>query len=77
MCRWAREVEFARGELAQSLKRMLTEEEVAQKLGVGIVEHRVFLQRCRRAQVGSLEASSEHHSNLHDLVADSRAPDPQ
>ena len=75
--RWAREVELARGELAQSLKRTLTEEEVARKLGVGIVEHRVFLERCWRAQVGSLEASSEHDSNLHGLVADSRAPDLQ
>jgi hypothetical protein len=50
---------------------------VARKLGVGIVVHRVFLERCWRAQVGSLETSSEHHSYLHGLVADSRAPDPR
>jgi RNA polymerase sigma factor FliA len=74
--RWAREVEFARGELAQRLGRAPTEEEVARKLGVGIAEHRVFLERYRRAQVGSLEARLEGEGDLHGLVADSRAADP-
>ena len=75
--RWAREVELARGELAQSLGRAPTEEEVARKLGVGIVEHRAFLERCWQAQVGSLEARLEYDGNLHGIVADSRAADPE
>src|ERR671914_2867658 len=58
--RWAREVEFARGELAQRLRRAPTEDEVARRLGVGIAEHRAFLDRYRRAQVGSLEARLEY-----------------
>jgi RNA polymerase sigma factor for flagellar operon FliA len=78
--RWAREVELARGELAQRLKRAPTEEEVARKLGVEIAEHRAFLERYRRAQVGSLEARLEYEGNpggeLHGLVADNRAADP-
>lgn len=75
--RWTREVELARGELAQSLRRAPTEEEVARKLGVGIVEHRAFMERCWRAQVGSLEARLEYDASLHGLVPDSRAADPQ
>lgn len=79
--RWAREVEFARGELAQRLKRMPTEEEVARRLGVGIIEHRTLQERYRRAQVGSLEARLDYDGNpggeLHGLVADSRATDPE
>ncbi len=75
--RRAREVERARGELAQGLGRAPTEEEVARKLGVGIAEHRAFLERCRRTQVASLEARLERDGNLHGLVADSRAADPE
>ncbi len=75
--RRAREVELATGELAQRLGRTPTEEEVARELGVGIAEHRAFLVRCRRAQVASLEAGLERDGNLHGLVADSRAVDPE
>lgn len=79
--RWAREVEFVRGELAQRLRRAPTEDEVARRLGVGIAEHRAFLDRYRLAQVGSLEARLEYDGNLggelHGLVADSRAADPE
>jgi RNA polymerase sigma factor FliA len=75
--RRAREVELARGELAQGLGRTPTEEEVARKLGVGITEHRALLERYRRAQVSSLEARLECDGNLHGLVADSRAADPE
>jgi RNA polymerase sigma factor for flagellar operon FliA len=75
--RRAREVELARGELAQSLGRAPTEGELARKLGVGIAEHRAFLKRCWQAQVGSLEARLESGGNLHGLLADSRAADPE
>jgi RNA polymerase sigma factor FliA len=75
--RWAREVELARGELAQRLKRAPTEAEVARKLGVGIAEHRALRERCWQAQVGSLEARLEYDGNLHGLVADSLATDPE
>jgi RNA polymerase sigma factor FliA len=75
--RWANEVELARSELAQRLGCAPTEKEVARKLGVGISEHRVFLERCSRVQVGLLEARLECEGNLHGLVADSRAVDPQ
>ena len=75
--RRAREVELARGELAQSLGRAPTEEELARKLGVGIAEHRAFLERCWQAKVGSLEARLESDGNLHGLLADSRAADPE
>ena len=75
--RRAREVELARGQLAQRLGRTPTEEEVARELGVGLAEHRAFLDRCRRAQVASLEARLESDGNLHGLVADSRAVDPE
>ena len=77
--RRAREVELARGELAQRLGRAPTEkeEEVARELGVGIAEHRAFLERCWQAQVGSLEARLECDGGLHGLVADSRAADPE
>ena len=77
----AREVERVRGELAQRLGHAPTEEEVASELGVGIDEHRTFLDRCSRAQVGSLEARLECDGNLggtlHELVADRSAADPQ
>jgi len=77
----AREVERVRGELAQRLGHAPTEEEVASELGVGIDEHRTFLDRCSRAQVGSLEARLECDGNLggtlHELVADGAAADPQ
>jgi RNA polymerase sigma factor FliA len=75
--RWAREVELARGELTQRLRRAPTEEEVARKLGVGLAEHRAFLERYRQAQVASLEARLEYDGNLHGLVADSRVVDPE
>ncbi len=75
--RRAREVELVKGELAQRLGRAPTEREVARKLGVGIAEHRAFLERCWQAQVGSLEARLECDGNLHGLVADSRAADPE
>jgi RNA polymerase sigma factor for flagellar operon FliA len=74
--RRAREVELAKGELAQRLGRTPTEE-VARQLGVGIAEHRAFLERCWQAHVGSLEASLECDGGLHGLVADSRAADPE
>jgi RNA polymerase sigma factor for flagellar operon FliA len=76
----AREAERARGELAQRLGHAPTEEEVAGELGVGIDEHRAFLERCSRAQVGSLEARLESDGNpggtLHELVPDRSAADP-
>lgn len=50
---------------------------MARELGVGIAEHRAFLECCRRAQVASLEARLERDGNLHGLVADSRAADPE
>jgi len=79
--RWARDVERARGELAQRFGRAPTEGEVARELGVGIGEHRTLLQRYRRAQVGSLEARLEYEGGVggepHGIVADSRAVDPE
>ncbi len=76
-----REVERARGELAQRLGHAPTEVEVASELGVGIDEHRAFLERCSRAQVGSLEARLEADGSLggtlHELVADRSAADPE
>lgn len=79
--RRVREVELIKGQLAQRLGRTPTEEEVARELGVGIAEHRAFLERCSRAQVGSLEARLESEDGLggelHQLVADSRATDPE
>ena len=77
----AREVERARGELAQRLGHAPTEEEVAGELGVGIEEHWAFLERCSRAQVGSLEARLDPDGGaggtLHELVPDPSAPDPE
>jgi RNA polymerase sigma factor for flagellar operon FliA len=77
----AREVERARGELAQRLGHAPTEEEVACELGVGIEEHWVFLERCSRTQVGSLEARLDPEDGaggtLHELVPDRSAPDPE
>jgi RNA polymerase sigma factor for flagellar operon FliA len=73
----AREVELARGQLAQGMGRTPTEEEVARELGVGIAEHRAFLERCRRAQGASLQARLECDGNLHGLLADRRAADPE
>jgi RNA polymerase sigma factor FliA len=77
-----REVERARGELAQRLGHAPTEEEVAWELGVGIEEHLAFLERCSRAQVGSLEARLEGPDGgaggtLHELVPDRSATDPE
>jgi len=76
----SREVDLIKGELAQRLGRMPTEEEVARELGVGIAEHRAFLERCSRSQVGSLEARLDSGGGpggeLHQIVADSRAVDP-
>jgi RNA polymerase sigma factor for flagellar operon FliA len=79
--RRVREVDLTKGELAQRLGRMPTEEEVARERGVGIAEHRAFLERCSRAHVGSLEARLESEGSLgaelHQMVADSRAADPE
>ena len=75
--RRAREAELAGSRLAQALGRAPTEEEVARELGVGIAEHRAFLDRCRRAQVASLEARLERDGDLHGAVADNRAVDPE
>jgi RNA polymerase sigma factor for flagellar operon FliA len=79
--RRSREVDLIKGELSQRLGRTPTEEEVARELGVGIAEHRAFLERCSRAQVGSLEARLDSEGGpggeLHQLVADSRAVDPE
>ncbi len=72
--RRVREVELAKGELAQRFGRAPTEE-VARQLGVGLIEYRGFLERCWHAQVGSLEAHLECDGGLHGLVADSRAAD--
>lgn len=78
--RRAREVESARGELAQRLGRTPTEEEVACEVGVGAAEHRAFLARLWQAQVGSLEVRTEGDRgsgrDLHQTVADTRAVDP-
>jgi RNA polymerase sigma factor for flagellar operon FliA len=78
--RRAREVESARGELAQRLGRTPTEEEVAREVGVGASEHRAFLARLWQAQVGSLEVRTEGDygsgRDLHQTVADTRAVDP-
>ena len=46
--RRVREVDLTKSELAQRLGRVPTEEEVARELGVGIAEHRAFLERCSR-----------------------------
>jgi RNA polymerase sigma factor FliA len=79
--RRAREVESARGELAQRLGRTPTEEEVACEVGVGAAEHRAFLARLWQAQVGSLEARLDGDNgvgrDLHQTVADGRADDPE
>jgi RNA polymerase sigma factor FliA len=75
----AREVERARGELAQRLGHVPTEVEVACELGVGTEEHLAFLERCSRAQVGSLEArlDPDGGGTLHELVPDRSATDPE
>ncbi len=77
----AREVERARGELAQRLGHAPTEEEVAGELGVDVEEHWAFLERCSRAQVGSLEARLDPDGGaggtLHELVPDRSATDPE
>ena len=77
----SREVDLIKGDLSQRLGRMPTEEEVARELGVGIAEHRAFLERCSRSQVGSLEARLDSGGGpggeLHQMVADSRAVDPE
>ncbi len=79
--RRAREVEAVRSELAQRLGRTPTEEEVAREMGVGLEEHGAFLAGLLRAQVGSLEAVLDPGGgtgrDLHQLVADRRAPDPE
>ena len=81
MRRRAREAESARARLAQRLGRTPAEEEVARELGVGIAEHRAFLAGLWRAQVGSFEARLECGDgpgrDLHQLVADGRATDPE
>jgi RNA polymerase sigma factor FliA len=78
--RRAREVESARGELAQRLGRTPSEEEVASEVGAGAAEHRAFLARLWLAQVGSLEVRAEGDygsgRDLHQTVADTRAVDP-
>jgi RNA polymerase sigma factor FliA len=77
--RRAREVESARGELAQRLGRTPSEE-VASEVGAGAAEHRAFLVRLWLAQVGSLEVRAEGDygsgRDLHQTVADTRAVDP-
>ena len=79
--RRAREAESARARLAQRLGRTPAEEEVARELGVGIADHRAFLEGLWRAQVGSFEARLECGDgpgrDLHQLVADGRATDPE
>jgi len=79
--RRAREAESARARLAQRLGRTPAEEEVARELGVGIADHRAFLAGLWRAQVGSLEARLECEDglgrDLHQMVADGRAADPE
>lgn len=79
--RRAREVESARGELAQRLGRTPTEEEVAREVGVGVPEHRAFLARLWQAQVGSLEDQLDGENgsgrDLHQTVADGQAADPE
>lgn len=79
--RRAREAESARARLAQRLGRTPAEEEVARELGVGIADHRAFLEGLWRAQVGSFEARLEFGDgqgrDLHQLVADGRAADPE
>jgi RNA polymerase sigma factor FliA len=79
--RRSREVDLIKGELSQRLGRMPTDEEVARELGVGIAEHRAFLERCSLSQVGSLEARLESEGGpggeLHQIVADRRAVDPE
>jgi RNA polymerase sigma factor for flagellar operon FliA len=79
--RRAREAESARARLAQRLGRTPAEEEVARELGVGIADHRAFLAGLWRAQVGSFEARLECGDgpgrDLHQLVADGRATDPE
>jgi RNA polymerase sigma factor FliA len=79
--RRVREAESARARLAQRLGRTPVEEEVARELGVGIADHRAFLAGLWRAQVGSFEARLECGDgpgrDLHQLVADGRAADPE
>jgi RNA polymerase sigma factor FliA len=77
--RRARDVESARGELAQKLGRTPTEEEVARELGVEVVDHRAFLACLWQAQVGSLEVRIEDGPgrDLHQTLADGMAVDPE
>lgn len=79
--RRAREAESARARLAQRLRRTPAEEEVARELGIGIADHRAFLAGLWRTQVGSLEARLECEDglgrDLHQMVADGRATDPE
>ena len=81
LTRRVREAESARARLAQRLGRTPAEEEVARELGVGIADHRAFLAGLWRAQVGSFEARLECGDgpgrDLHQLVADGRATDPE
>ena len=70
-------IDLARSELTQRYGRAPTESEVVGALGVSITDHRAFLGRVARSQVGSLEAGCEAlEGGLHDLIADRRAADP-
>ena len=76
----AQEIERTRSRLAQSLGRTPTEPEVARAMDVTYAQHRAFLARVARSQVGSLEARlgcEEALGGLHELVADGLASDPE
>ncbi len=76
----AQAIEKTRFTLAQSLGRTPTEPEVARAMDVPYAQHRTFLARVARSQVGSLEAKlgcEEALGGLHELVADGLASDPE
>jgi RNA polymerase sigma factor FliA len=76
-----RETQKTRSELSQELQRAPTEREVAEKLGVGVEDHREFLSRYHQAQVWSLEASMEAGGEtgleFHQIVADNVSDGPE
>ncbi len=75
----AQEVEKATINLTQELRRLPTEAEIAEEVGLEVSEYRGFLDQYSRAQVASLEARLEDRSGTENgtLVEDFSAADPQ
>jgi RNA polymerase sigma factor FliA len=77
----AREVERARLELTQKLRRAPREDEIAAKAGMTVAEYRSFLEQYSRTHVASLEEPLEANGGpsieLGALVGDPAAVDPQ